>query len=67
MRLTPKVKEILSWYEGENAGVKGNLARLLMHGRMGGSGKLVILPVDQGFEHGPARSFASNQIGRAHV
>jgi len=60
MRLTPKVKEILSWYEGENAGVKGNLARLLMHGRMGGSGKLVILPVDQGFEHGPARSFASN-------
>ena len=60
MRLTPKVKEILSWYEGENAGVKGNLARLLMHGRLGGSGKLVILPVDQGFEHGPARSFASN-------
>ncbi len=60
MRLTPKVKEILSWYEGENAGVKGNLARLLMHGRLGGSGKLVILPVDQGFEHGPARSFAPN-------
>ena len=60
MRLTPKVKDILSWYEGENAGVKGNMARLLMHGRMGGSGKLVILPVDQGFEHGPARSFASN-------
>jgi class I fructose-bisphosphate aldolase len=60
MRLTPKVKEILSWYEGENAGVKGNLARLLMHGRMAGSGKLVILPVDQGFEHGPARSFGPN-------
>ncbi len=60
MRLTPKVKEILSWYEGENAGVKGNMARLLMHGRMGGSGKLVILPVDQGYEHGPARCFASN-------
>jgi class I fructose-bisphosphate aldolase len=60
MRLTPKVKEILSWYEGENAGVKGNLARLMMHGRMGGTGKLVILPVDQGFEHGPARSFGPN-------
>ncbi len=60
MRLTPKVKEILSWYEGENPGVKGNMARLLMHGRMGGSGKLVILPVDQGYEHGPARSFATN-------
>jgi fructose-bisphosphate aldolase, class I len=60
MQLTPKVKEILSWYEGENPGVKGNLARLLMHGRLAGTGKLVILPVDQGYEHGPARSFASN-------
>ncbi len=60
MQLTPKVKEILSWYEGERPGVKGNLARLLMHGRLGGSGKLVILPVDQGYEHGPARSFAAN-------
>ena len=60
MRLTPKVNNILSWYEGENAGVKGNIARLLMHGRLAGTGKLVILPVDQGFEHGPARSFASN-------
>ena len=60
MQITPKVKEILSWYEGENPGVKGNLARLLMHGRLAGSGKLVILPVDQGYEHGPARSFAAN-------
>lgn len=60
MRLTPKVKEILSWYEAENPGVKTNLARLLMHGRLAGSGRLVILPVDQGFEHGPARSFAPN-------
>jgi fructose-bisphosphate aldolase, class I len=60
MQFTPKVKEILSWYEGENPGVKGNLARLLTHGRLAGSGKLVILPVDQGYEHGPARSFASN-------
>lgn len=60
MRLTAKVKEILSWYESDNPGVKTNLARLLMQGRLGGSGKLVILPVDQGFEHGPARSFAPN-------
>ena len=60
MRLTPKVKDILSWYESDNPGVKTNLARLLMHGRLAGSGKLVILPVDQGFEHGPARSFAPN-------
>ena len=60
MRLTPQVKEILSWYESENPGVKTNLVRLLMQGKLAGSGKLVILPVDQGYEHGPARSFAAN-------
>ncbi|SNB51569.1 fructose-bisphosphate aldolase, class I [Arboricoccus pini] len=58
--ITPKVKEILSWYESENPGVKANLFRLLTTGKLAGTGKLVILPVDQGFEHGPARSFASN-------
>ena len=60
MALTRKVKEILSWYESDNPGTKGNLARMLMHGKLGGTGKMVILPVDQGFEHGPARSFAMN-------
>jgi fructose-bisphosphate aldolase, class I len=55
-----KVREILSWYESDNPGTKANLARLLYAGRLGGTGKLVILPVDQGFEHGPARSFAPN-------
>ncbi|HTP83244.1 MAG TPA: class I fructose-bisphosphate aldolase [Alphaproteobacteria bacterium] len=58
--MTPKVKEILSWYESDNPGTKANLARLLMQGKLGGTGKMVILPVDQGFEHGPARSFAPN-------
>ncbi|HEX4181790.1 MAG TPA: class I fructose-bisphosphate aldolase [Caulobacteraceae bacterium] len=58
--MTPRVKEILGWYGAENPGVLTNLARLLNHGRLGGTGKLVILPVDQGFEHGPARSFAPN-------
>jgi len=58
--MTPRVKEILSWYGADSPGTLSNLARLLNHGRLGGSGKLVILPVDQGFEHGPARSFASN-------
>jgi class I fructose-bisphosphate aldolase len=59
--MTGRVKEILSWYSGSNSpGVLGNLARMLTHGRLGGSGRLVILPVDQGFEHGPARSFAVN-------
>jgi class I fructose-bisphosphate aldolase len=54
------IKNILSNYEGESAGTKANLFRILNHGRLGGTGQLVILPVDQGFEHGPARSFASN-------
>ncbi len=60
MRVTQKVKKILSYYESDNPGTKGNLARILMEGKLGGTGKLVILPVDQGFEHGPARSFAAN-------
>src|SRR5437870_3808876 len=61
--MTDRVREILSWYAGENPGVLSNLARMLNHGRIGGSGKMVILPVDQGFEHGPARSFAPNPAG----
>lgn len=62
-KVTQRVKKILAGYESDNPGTKGNLARILMHGRLGGSGKLVILPVDQGFEHGPARSFAPNAAG----
>jgi fructose-bisphosphate aldolase, class I len=60
MRITQRVKKILDHYESDNPGTKANLARILMQGKLGGSGKLVILPVDQGFEHGPARSFAPN-------
>src|SRR5947208_10583413 len=60
MRVTQKVKKILDWYEGDPPGVKANLARILCTGKLGGTGKVVILPVDQGFEHGPARSFAPN-------
>ena len=60
MKLSRKVKDILKNYESDNPGTKANLARILSHGRLGGSGRLVILPVDQGFEHGPARSFAPN-------
>ena len=58
--LTDRVKQILSWYAGENPGVLTNLARLMNTGTLAGTGKFVILPVDQGFEHGPARSFAPN-------
>ncbi len=60
MRVTQKVRKILSWYESDNPGSKASLARMLMEGKLGGTGKMVILPVDQGFEHGPARSFAKN-------
>ena len=60
MKTTRKVREILSHYESDCPGTKANLARILMTGRLGGSGRVVILPVDQGFEHGPARSFAPN-------
>jgi len=58
-----RVREILDWYKGENPGVLTNLARMLNHGTLGGTGRMVILPVDQGFEHGPARSFAPNPAG----
>lgn len=61
--MTPRVREILSWYGSDNPGTLANLARLLNHGRLAGTGKMVILPVDQGFEHGPARSFAKNPDG----
>ncbi len=63
MRATKTVQNILRNYEGENPGVKANLCRMLMEGKLGGTGKMIILPVDQGFEHGPARSFAQNPAG----
>lgn len=58
--MTKPVREILSWYGSDNPGTLTNLTRLLNHGKLAGTGKMVILPVDQGFEHGPARSFAPN-------
>jgi class I fructose-bisphosphate aldolase len=63
MKATRTVQRILANYEGETPGVKTNLARILMEGKLGGTGKMIILPVDQGFEHGPARSFAPNPAG----
>ncbi len=61
--MTERVRQILSNYEGENPGVRTNLARMLNHGTLAGTGRMVILPVDQGFEHGPARSFGPNPPG----
>ena len=63
MPVTDRVKQILSHYSSENPGTLTQIARLLNTGRLAGTGKLVILPVDQGFEHGPARSFAPNPDG----
>lgn len=68
--MTERVREILSWYASDNPGTRTNLARLLNAGKLGGSGRVIILPVDQGFEHGPARSFQPNPPGydpRYHV
>ncbi len=58
--MSERIREILSWYGSDNPGTLTNLARILNHGALAGTGRVVILPVDQGFEHGPARSFASN-------
>lgn len=68
--MTERVREILSWYSADNPGTRANIARICNHGKLGGTGRLVILPVDQGFEHGPARSFQPNPPGydpRYHV
>ncbi|GHE01282.1 fructose-bisphosphate aldolase [Defluviimonas sp. 20V17] len=63
MKATRTVQKILANYESDTPGVKANLCRILMNGKLGGTGKMIILPVDQGFEHGPARSFAPNPAG----
>lgn len=63
MPLTDRVKQIISWYGSDNPGVRANLVRMMSHGTLAGTGKMVILPVDQGFEHGPARSFQPNPDG----
>lgn len=60
MRNSARVREILGWYSSDNVGVRTNIARILNHGRLAGTGRMVILPIDQGWEHGPARSFAKN-------
>ena len=63
MATTDRVREILSWYGSDSPGTLTNLSRMLSAGTLGGTGKMVILPVDQGFEHGPGRSFAKNPAG----
>lgn len=62
MNINSKIASILTHYASDNPGTKANLLRVLMHGKLRGTGRLIILPVDQGFEHGPARSFAINSL-----
>lgn len=61
--MSSRIKELLHWYRSDNNAVLANLYKLLNTGHLAGTGKMVILPVDQGFEHGPARSFAPNPDG----
>src|SRR5256885_16415141 len=61
--MSPAAEQILANCAADPPGVIGTLRRLLYTGALAGTGKLVILPVDQGFEHGPARSFAPNPEG----
>jgi fructose-bisphosphate aldolase, class I len=61
--MSQAVEAILANYAAETPGVIANLRRLMNSGSLAGTGKFVILPVDQGFEHGPARSFAPNPEG----
>lgn len=58
-----KFERILAFYKHENYGVQTNLVRILSAGILGKkkTGKLMILPVDQGFEHGPLKSFSKNE------
>ncbi len=58
---TDRVQNILKLYESDSPAIKAQLARILLAGRLGGTGRIVILPIDQGVEHGPAKSFAMNQ------
>lgn len=58
--MTKIVQNILKNYGGDNPGVLSNLARMLNQGTLAGTGKMLIFPVDQGFEHGPAASFSKN-------
>lgn len=61
--MSEAVEKILANYVGESPGVIGNMRRMLDHGTLAGTGKMVILPVDQGFEHGPGRTFGPNPSG----
>ena len=47
--MTDQIQKILDRYRGENPGVLTNLAGMLTRGGLVGTGRMTILPVDQGF------------------
>src|SRR5207302_663207 len=62
--MSERVREILSWYGSDNPGTLTNLARLLNAGTLAGTGRFVILPVDQGVEHGPEHRLEMYEVIR---
>ena len=60
MQVTPAVEAILGNHRSDNLGSKADPARTRMQRMPSSIGNLVVPLVDQGFEHGPARSFAPN-------
>jgi len=56
----PDLVDRLFAISDRNNRVLGNLQRMINHGRLGGTGYLSILPVDQGIEHSAGASFAKN-------
>ena len=56
----PDVVDRLFAVTDRNNRVLANLQRVVGHGRLGGTGYLSILPVDQGIEHSAGASFAKN-------
>ena len=56
----PDVVDRLYAVSDRNNRVLSNLARMVNHGRLAGTGYLSILPVDQGIEHSAGASFAKN-------
>ncbi len=56
----PDVVDRLFAGSDRNNRVLGNLQRIVKQGRLGGTGYLSILPVDQGIEHSGGASFAKN-------
>src|SRR5436189_4847908 len=56
----PDVVDRLFTVSDRNNRVLSNLQRIIGHGRLGGTGYVSILPVDQGIEHSGGASFAKN-------